>query len=207
MNLQRMIFGIKAVGDANLALQCLDGRAHKLRDSAALRAHQMVMAHACVYMLVKKPVAAESTLLDKAIARHQVEIAVEGGAGDLAAARRDRPQQLLSVDMAVVVVDLTEKLQALRRNPVPVTTQYLEEAIELWKRFCQGTVRWEITSRPRDLPSCSAITQETTEQASADRCQIVTNLAVTITVNQFLEHRAGSRLGCFHLLALLAEHA
>ena len=124
-----MLVGNEAVGAADLGLQRGDARAHELHHPAALGAHQVVVALAVVDVLVEEPVAPQAYLAHQAAVHQQVQVAVDGGAGDLLAALLETAQQLLGVDVAVAAEDLVEQDKALLGDPHPPLAEEGHEAL------------------------------------------------------------------------------
>src|SRR6185369_10913133 len=117
-DLQRVVRRHETVGAADLGLERGDPRAHELHHPAAGRAHQVIVALPAVDVLVEETPARELLLRGETALDQEVQVPVDGGAGDLRAARLEGLEQLLGVDMAVLGEDLLEERQALLRHPL-----------------------------------------------------------------------------------------
>ena len=131
-----MQIGMESVSSADFFLQGFNRRADELDHLVAFRAHEVVMTHTWVNMLVEEPVAAHATFFYEAVFHQQIEIAIKRGTGGLEPAFLHRSQQRVGIDVGMVRVDLAKELYAFRSYAMAFASENLQKPIEL--RECHG---------------------------------------------------------------------
>lgn len=160
VDLERVLVGVKPVGSANLALHGANRRADEFSDASTAHTDHVVVALSGMHVLIEIAVAGQALLGHEAVAGQQVEIAIEGGAGDLDPLLLHGVEQGFRVDMVMLGVHLAEEVEPLGGHAVALATQDLEELVELgelchWKTLCPPTLDAQSVNSGKvlDIPS------------------------------------------------------
>jgi len=126
-DLELMPGRLESMGPADLHLEGRDARGDELDHPAALGAHQVVVVLPRVDVLVEIASAAQTVAAHQTAFDQQIEVPVDGGAGDLDLSLLERLQKLLGVDVAVLGEDLVEQSQPLGGHAVTVVPEVVEK--------------------------------------------------------------------------------
>ena len=125
-----MLGVVETVRPADFPLQGNDAGALELHHPAAVGADQVVVLLPGVQVLVAKAALPQTLAADQPARNEQVEIPVDGRAGDLGAFGPHRLEELIGVDVAMLREDAAKQRQSLRSHPHAASPQEGEKLVE-----------------------------------------------------------------------------
>src|SRR5436190_10071206 len=133
-DLQIVPRGLEAVGARDLAQHRGDGGAAEFDHASTVGAHQMVVLLSGVHVLEALPALAHLVTPHQAATDHQVQVAIDRGAGDRRSAPLHGVEQSFGVDVSVLGEDLVEDLQPLGRHAQALAADKVLELLKFLAR-------------------------------------------------------------------------